>query len=134
MEDKLEWPNRPYTLDEFKHLPLSEMLSNMPIVAYNGMEIRSSMPRLFLNDGVSLSVQAGEHLYCSPRSNKGPYTQVEIGFPSEPLPELFMPYCEKPDNPTETVYAYVPLELVLFYIGSHGGIDAERSFATFKFH
>lgn len=129
----LEWPIRQYTIDEFKLLSLAEMLDNMPTVVYNGIKIRSSMPRLVLNDGMSLSVQVGEHLYCHPRSNVGPYTQVEIGFPSEPLPEPFLPYCEEPNRPTQTVYGYVPFDLVLFFIGSRGGIDITKSFDNYEF-
>ena len=32
--------------------------------------------------GLEFSAQASEHQYCSPRQNLGPYTAVEVGFPS----------------------------------------------------
>ena len=40
-------------------------------------------PRIFCNDGFSLSVQASRDHYSIPRNNEGPYTHVEVGFPSE---------------------------------------------------
>ena len=40
-------------------------------------------PRIFCKDGVSLSVQASEFMYCSPRQNFMPnYFSVEVGYPS----------------------------------------------------
>lgn len=71
--------------------------------------------------GLRLSVQAGDFLYCSPRINDADfYTHVEVGFPSEKIEEL-MPYCEDHDDPTGTVYGYVPIELVATIISRHGG-------------
>lgn len=78
--------------------------------------------RIQCKDGFNLSVQAGETLYCTPRQRRGPWTEVEIGFPSERV-ESFMPYAEEPENPTDTVYGYVPIELVLEAIAEHGGVE-----------
>ena len=58
-----------------------------------------------------MSVQASQFHYCSPRDSVGPWTDVEIGFPSERV-EKFMKWAEKADTPTETVYGWVPLEVV----------------------
>lgn len=77
--------------------------------------------RITCLDGFSLSVQASHYHYCSPRSNEGPWSKVEVGFPSA-KPRFIMEYAENPDNPTETVYGYVPVELVNKLIESHGGI------------
>jgi len=35
---------------------------------------------------------------------------------------MLMPYAETPENPTDTVYAYVPVELVTNVIVKHGGM------------
>ena len=35
---------------------------------------------------------------------------------------LLMPYCEDPDDPTETVYGYVPSQVVTTVIAKHGGM------------
>ena len=72
-------------------------------------------------DGFSISVQASWGAYCSPRTNIGPWSSVECGFPSQE-PTKIMDYAEEPQNPTETVYGYVPIELVEELIESHGGM------------
>ena len=68
-----------------------------------------------------MSVQASEGHYCRPRNNFGPYSMVEVGYPSEAVPEL-MEYAESPQTPTGTVYGYVPVEVVDVVIAAHGGI------------
>lgn len=81
--------------------------------------------RIKCTDGFALSVQASEFHYCEPRENRAEkYTQVEVGFPSQ-KPELIMKYAESPEKPTETVYCYVPIELVEQLIELHGGITGE---------
>jgi hypothetical protein len=50
-------------------------------------------PRVTFADGTSVSIQASSFHYCSPRTNEGPWDEVEIGFPSRELPEL-LPYAE----------------------------------------
>ena len=73
-------------------------------------------------DGLRLSVQANEATGCSPReSGAERYTTVEVGFPSEPIPELLQ-WAEEPHHPTETVYLYVPVEVVRAVIQAHGGL------------
>jgi len=84
----------------------------------------SSFPlakRIVCADGFSLSVQATHGAYCSPRNNFGPWSEVEVGFPSA-APELIMSRAEDPSNPTKTVYGYVDIELVEQLIDMHGGI------------
>jgi hypothetical protein len=72
-------------------------------------------------DGYRLSIVAGRHTRCEPTSPL--YTSVEVGFPSSrPEPwTAWEEYCESPDNPTGTVYSYVPVRLVRALIESHGG-------------
>jgi hypothetical protein len=80
-------------------------------------------PRIACVDGFDVSVQAGSLLYATPRTDEGPWSAVEVGFPSarpEPWDE-WSQYAEEPDNPTETVYSYVPLTMVEALIASHGG-------------
>lgn len=76
--------------------------------------------RITCADGFSLSVQATQGAYCSPRQNRGPWYEVEVGFPSA-KPELIMGHAEVPEEPTETVYPYTPIELVEQLIELHGG-------------
>lgn len=78
-------------------------------------------PRITCADGFSLSVQATHCAYCSPRTNIADWYEVEVGYPSE-APTEFICYAEDPDRPTDTVYGYVPVELVVDEINKHGGI------------
>ena len=82
---------------------------------------RDIAKRIICVDGTTLSVQAGDGLYCAPRSSHGPWYQVEVGFPDKPMPEI-MEYAEEPDNPTKTVYGYVPIEAVAAAVDACGGI------------
>lgn len=72
-------------------------------------------------DGFSMSVQANPTAYCEPRNATGPYTEVEIGYPSDPEP-LLLPYAENPSRPTDTIYAWVPKTVITAVIVRHGGM------------
>ncbi len=105
-------------------------------------------PRIVCNDGYSVSVQASEYMYCDPRytqwqnedgwqvingswwtSSKTqrnfetdrftPYESVELGYPSEE-DELINEYAEG-DDYINTVYGYVPVDIVEKLIEKHGG-------------
>jgi hypothetical protein len=76
--------------------------------------------RIECADGFSISVQATYGAYCSPRRNIGPWYEVACGFPSD-TPDIIMAYAETPEKPTETVYGYVPVDLVEQLIAQHGG-------------
>ena len=69
-----------------------------------------------------VSMQATAYHYCSPRHNQGPWSQVELGFPSS-LEPAFMPYCEDTTRPTDTVYGWVPLTVVAEVVDAHGGLE-----------
>ncbi len=137
---KLIWHGDPLSVYEWSKLDLGTMLHRRPnvqLVDDSGKLLLRPMgivmPRLILKDGVSLSVQASEHSYSSPRDNKGPYTKVEVGFPSEAPPEAWKEFAEEWGKPTGTVYGYIPLTLVMLYIGAHGGIDRDATFKDYKF-
>ena len=73
-------------------------------------------------DGFSMSVQANENAYCEPRLNyQRKYNLVEVGFPSKEE-RLLMPWCEDKGKPTDTVYGYVPADVVTNVIVKHGGM------------
>lgn len=72
-------------------------------------------------DGFSISVQASSRHYCQPReTGANEYQLVECGYPSQ-APEFILQYAEDIEQPTETIYGYVPVELVNKLIDSHGG-------------
>ena len=79
--------------------------------------------RIQCNDGFSISIQASLCHYCEPRRTfEGPYTEVELGYPSC-SEELLIPYMEDDYcKPEDTVYSYVPVEVVDKVIKKHGGI------------
>ena len=132
---------------------------------YNTMsEIR---PRIVCADGFTLSVQASNGHYCSPRVDYSEhYETVEVGYPSSRPPETWREYFDGEwqetgifgyiariiknwssiwygiktkdyqyakrflsfsDNSTDSVYGYVPTDLVNDCIESHGGIDWEKT-------
>ena len=72
-------------------------------------------------DGFTMSVQASGRNYSTPRDDVGPYTEVEVGFPSS-FDVYLHEYAENPDTPTETVYGWVPADTVMMCIDAHGGM------------
>ena len=73
-------------------------------------------------DGFKMSVQAFAGGYCTPRIiGAVKFTSVVVGFLSDPE-ELLMDWAEEPDKPTQTVYGYVPVQVVTNVIAKHGGI------------
>ena len=76
--------------------------------------------RVYCQVGYSVSIQAGKHKYSCPRDDYGPYIEVELGFPSSADPMLDG-YAETFNDPTDTVYPYVPVGIVRDLIIKHGG-------------
>jgi len=87
--------------------------------------VKNNNKRVVCADGFSMSVQASETNYCEPRDNHGPYTEAEVGFPSQAEP-LLLQWAEERDRPTDTVYGWVPRQTILNVIAKHGGmVDGE---------
>lgn len=79
------------------------------------------VPAIVCADGFKMSVQACSYTYCTPRQNQGPWTHVEVGFPSA-REKTLMPYIDGDEaDATGTVYGYVPVEIVVEIINRHGG-------------
>lgn len=77
--------------------------------------------RITCKDGFSVSIQASEGHYCSPRDSYPDWTTVEMGFPSQAIPE-FLEWSESGDaDETQTVWGYVPIEKIVALLNSHGG-------------
>ena len=90
---------------------------------YEFTDMLKIRPRVECKDGFTMSVQASRTHYCSPRKDldDGNYNSVEVGYPSETEP-LIMEYAECPDEPTGSVYAQVPIEIIDEVIKKHGGM------------
>lgn len=108
-------------------MTLDEWLASANVRTFGSVSYRDRLPKLVCADGTELSVQAGHSLYCMPRNNAGPWTHVEVGYPSTAPGPLWTPYAEEPDSPTNTVYAYVPIEFVCLYIAAHGGLQGSEA-------
>lgn len=85
-------------------------------------------PAIECADGFHISVQAHYGAYCQPRPNRwdeapflGPFFKVEYGFPSGPVPEL-VKWKDGEGRDEECVYGYVPVNVVVALIESHGGV------------
>mgnify|MGYP001552072057 FL=1 len=79
-------------------------------------------PRVILNSGASLSIQASSSHYCLPREDEGPYTHYEMGFP-ENLEESDLAMLEEfEEAPGEGVCPYVPKDVLKKIINRNGGI------------
>lgn len=87
-------------------------------------------PKIICNDGFTMSVQGSSGHYCSPRSVEKDYYSMEIGFPSiaEPLIYPFMDGDIEDTDPTNTVYGYVPCDIIDEVIIKHGGINQQLTF------
>ena len=92
-------------------------------------------PRVFCADGVSLSIQASEYNYCSPRQRLqkpwNAYSLVEVGYiydkdnqPFSP-PDVWREYqdgqCQVWGYVPVQVWLYVPVSVVEEFIEAHGG-------------
>ena len=91
----------------------------------------SRNPKLVCKDGFTMSVQAGQSLYSTPKDVADEYEEAEVGFPSSPEP-LIVKYAEDwevegddDQRLCDTVYPYVPVELIDEVIHKHGGIDED---------
>ena len=80
--------------------------------------------RIVCLDGFSMSVQADSSMFCSPREDgiDTKYIEVEVGYPSEE-DVLLNEYVEGNNKSyTNSVYPWVPVEVVKAVIDKHGGM------------
>lgn len=114
----------PYTNEMLQAHLISGKRTEFPDLNYVSRECAKSIR---CADGFTVSLQASNFHYCSPREiDCHEYYEIEIGFPSE-AEELWMEYAENKDEPTGTVYGYVPVELVLEVLNRHGGVVVSES-------
>lgn len=88
----------------------------------DGTTIDVIRPRIVCKDGYSVSVQASRFHCCQPRiDGADKYESIELGFPNRE-DTLINDYAEDDGCYTDTVYGYVPVEVVNELIKKHGGI------------
>jgi hypothetical protein len=79
--------------------------------------------KIVCKDGFSMSVQANEYAYCTPRVDEAKsYTHVEVGFPNTTEPLLMEWREDSESHPTDGIYAYVPASQIALVCAKHGGI------------
>ena len=103
--------------------PEGRVDKSINFLSYSGDRYLRNAPQIVCADGFSMSVQASHAHYCTPRDSEGPWTAVEVGYPSAKV-DAFMPHIDGDGAPTDTVYGYVPLEIVAQTILEHGGFVA----------
>lgn len=81
------------------------------------------LPRIVCREGLSFSMQAADGLFSTPSNNQGPWSAVEIGYPSRSV-AAFLPFADDASSPTRTFYREVPLAIVAAVIRNHGGLRA----------
>lgn len=84
------------------------------------------VPPVICKDGFKMSVQHSSWHYCLPRidyaERKGyEFDSYEIGYPSE-AEDILLPFAENPECPTDTVYPFVPAQIVEQVAEMHGGL------------
>lgn len=85
-----------------------------PVEADWLMKVR---PVIVCRDGATISIQASWSHYCLPRDNTGPYTHVEVGYPSHDWPEA------EQWHDGDGIYSCVPVQVAYNYITQHGGFS-----------
>ena len=80
-------------------------------------------PRLILESGEVLSIQAGKAWCSSPRESVGPYTAVEVA----PTTWYEGVYGEKDESIDYPVASFVNIEKLAEVIDGHGGFDVSAT-------
>jgi hypothetical protein len=84
--------------------------------------------RFYCYDGWNISVVWGRAVYCHPRrDNILIYDEVEAGFPSS-YESAIIEYAEDSEQYMQTVYPYVPIEVLLEAFKKHGGVKYFKSY------
>jgi hypothetical protein len=92
-------------------------------------DYKPNNPRIYFNNGGSVSVQASHTHYCEPRNDQGPYSEMEVGFPSEGtiVPDEIMQYLDgnmdaEDFDKHKSVYGYVPISIIKMMVDANDGI------------
>lgn len=97
---------------------LQKHLRPAPVEGAQGIRYKPIAPIIKCKDGTALSVQASEGHYCSPRTNTGPYSAVEVWcITGSPTPVTEFEYA------SEEPSAYVPITSVVAFIDNHWGME-----------
>jgi hypothetical protein len=88
-------------------------------------------PKIVCMDGFKMSVQGHEMTYSIPKKVGIEFEAMEIGFPSQ-QEDLIIEFIDRPGHePTQSVYGFIPINLIEQVIEKHGGIDEQATFKDF---
>jgi hypothetical protein len=106
-----------------------EQLSRKKNMVSEGLNNKPQYKRIYFNNGGDISIQASSFHYCEPRDDQGPYTEMELGYPSRgtKITNSLLKYAEdrhsgEDFDPYKTVYPYVPVSVIKELIDENGGI------------
>lgn len=86
------------------------------------MVTHGNRPRVICKDGFSVNIQASKQHYCTPREdNMIYYCSLEIAEPSQPDSHIY-DYAEDKVFLLDSLYPYVPIDVVAEMLAAHGGI------------
>ena len=97
-----------------------QALLNKPVKSIGGCSYKDVLPAIKCVDGTTLSVQASEMHYSTPRENTGPYTNVEV-WCIRATTDIAPHFDYDESDPS----GYVPIEAVVQFIDAHGGLVQE---------
>ena len=83
---------------------------------------KTVVPTIQCKDGFTVSCQASEYHYCTPRESGAEWVCIELGFPNQTPTSEVCNYAENGEDFLDTVYGYVPVHLVDAMLEEHGGI------------
>ena len=85
-----------------------------------------TVPKLVLNDGTTMSVQASSFHYCNPRNDYGPYHEVEVGYVEDKDGNavVFETPNYKCSGRWSDVYSFIDTHVLMDFIEIHGGIHS----------
>jgi len=96
-------------------------------ITFNSEKEYQTRNPIICNDGFEISAQGSIGHYCSPRMHTNRYLSLELGYPSQ-KDNLIIKYAEDKKNLCNTVYGWVPIEIVEELIKKHKGIDIDKTF------
>jgi len=91
------------------------------LIEYQGFVSTTILPSIETNNGLEIAIQAGELFCCSPRDNYGPWELVEINYINRRIEKLTA-YADDAENIEDTIYRWVPVDLIDEIVEENGGI------------
>ena len=117
-------------LDDAVNLFFNERPAKLYSSSNTDFQAWAPRKKVTCKDGFTVSIQASKSHYCQPRLDDANwYSAVELGYPSEAVHEWLEYMDGDPDTtePTDTVYGYVPVDIVNATLRQHGGIDYNKT-------